>query len=135
MKRTSINAALALILSAGLSTAQAPPKTTRWLEWEASQPAGLVAGYRIWRKVITPTPAPAPGAAPAEPVVSWELLGEVAAPTTEYNVEGVPPGVTTYTVTAYTAKGRESERSNECEDIWITPPGKLSLSITVRLNP
>lgn len=97
----SLIATFALILTAGLSLAQT---RTVNLEWDPNPPTEGVTGYKVWQKVVTPAPAPAP------PVISWKLLG--TATETKYAVTGVPVGTSTYAVSAINAGG-ESARSSE----------------------
>lgn len=106
-----------LLLSAGLASAQ----TATSLEWDPSPPAEGVTGYRVYKRVVTP------GTAPAAPVTTWELVGTTSAPT--FTLTTVPPGTTTYAVTAF-SEGGESLRSNEVSNTFHTPP-RVRVVVTI----
>jgi hypothetical protein len=115
-----ITAALALLLSAGLSMAH-----TVQLEWDPNPPGETVTGYKIYEKTASDT---------EPPVITWKLIGQTAANLTKASIEA-PAGIHIYAVSAFNALG-ESERSNEVFASIITPPAGLKIiKVTVTATP
>jgi len=125
MKLSLIASIAALLLSAGLASAQ----NSVTLQWDPNSAAEEVAGYKLYQKVVT---APVPPAT-TPPVVTWKLVGQTAANVTKFTVQNIAPGTTTYAVTAF--KGdTESDRSNEVSNTLLLAPKGLKI-VTIAVTP